>query len=192
MTTSFAIAAAAGAVLLFARLLLRDSRQRLLARIRRDWGSPRRNSHKFETIVRAGRSRLSATPAAAWLDDRTSADLNLDDVFAALDRTESTLGQQALYYRLRTTPVSQHLEAFEALATRMSADAVSRERAQLALARLKDPHGYDVWWLAKPDAVTSRPWYVLFPFLTIKQPRHPGMVPECQAKPGKRNANTSI
>ena len=41
-------------------------------------------------------------------------DLNLDDVFAALDRTESTLGQHALYHRLRTAPVADHLEAFDA------------------------------------------------------------------------------
>jgi hypothetical protein len=128
---------------------------------------PRSSSHNIEAIVRAGRSRLATKPEDAWLDDRTWTDLNLDQVFVEIDRTESTLGQQALYYRLRSAPVSENLDAFDALVTRLSADAASRERAQLALARLKDPHGYDIWWLAQPDAVTSSPWYVLFPILTV-------------------------
>ena len=41
----------------------------------------------------------------------------MDDVFAAVDRTQSTLGQHALYHRLRTAPVADHLAAFEALVT---------------------------------------------------------------------------
>ena len=42
--------------------------------------------------------------AGGSLDERTWVDLNLDDVFAAIDRTQSTLGQHALYHRLRTAP----------------------------------------------------------------------------------------
>ena len=57
------------------------------------------------------------------LDDRTWADLDLDDVFVALDRTTSTLGQHALYHRLRTAPVGPHLEEFETLVERLRRDA---------------------------------------------------------------------
>lgn len=166
MTTIFWIAAAAGAVLLFTLMLWRESRRQLLARIRREWGVPRTRSHNLDAIGRVCCSRLAATPGAAWLDDRTWADLDLDEVFAAVDRTESTLGQEALYYRLRRAPVSDHLEAFESLVNRLSTDAPARERAQIALARLQDPHGYDVWWLAASDAVETRRWHVLFPLLT--------------------------
>lgn len=77
-----------------------------------------------------------------------------------------TLAQHALHYRLRSAPVAAHLEAFESLVTRMSGDAPARERAQLGLARLQDPHGYDLWWLARPDATDMRPWFVLFPVLS--------------------------
>ena len=100
------------------------------------------------------------------LDERTWVDLNLDEVFAAIDRTQSTLGQHALYHRLRTAPVADHLEAFEALVRRITLDPAARERAQVALARLQDPHGYDVWWLASADAVERRSWYFVFPGLT--------------------------
>jgi hypothetical protein len=36
----------------------------------------------------------------------------------------------------------------------------------MALARLQDPYGYDVWWLAGAKAVERRPWYAVFPVLT--------------------------
>ena len=89
----------------------------------------------------------------------------MDDVFEVLDRTESTLGQHALYHRLRTSTSTDHLPAFEALVGCMHESGV-REPAQLALSRLGDPHGYDLWWLAREDSVQVEWWYVLFPLLT--------------------------
>lgn len=48
----------------------------------------------------------------------------------------------------------------------MTLDSATRERAQLAFARLQDLHGYDIWWLAGVDAVERRPWYLVFPVLS--------------------------
>jgi hypothetical protein len=62
-------------------------------------------SHVSRIAILGGRS----------LDERTWGDLNLDDVFAAIDCTQSTLGQHALYHRLRTAPTAVHIGAFEAL-----------------------------------------------------------------------------
>jgi hypothetical protein len=123
------------------------------------------NPVRLDAIADSYRSRLASEPAPiAALGDRTWQDLNLDDVFAALDRTVSTLGQHALYYRLRTTPAAD-LDTFEAITLRLDADASFRARARAALGRLCDPHGYDLWWLGKPDAVETRRWYVVFPLL---------------------------
>ena len=66
------------------------------------------------------------------------------------------MGQQALYHRLRSAPVGDGLETFEVLSERLRHDVEMRERAQLALNRLKDPQGYDVWWLGRPGAVEGR------------------------------------
>jgi hypothetical protein len=145
---------------------IQRSRRSRLARLRAGWGRPVDRIRKMDAIAASCRSRVAESGASAVMDDRTWNDLDLDAVFAALDRTVSTLGQHALYYRLRSAPLAAHLEAFESLVTRMSADAPARERAQLGLARLQDPHGYDLWWLARPDAVDMRPWFVLFPVLS--------------------------
>lgn len=130
------------------------------------------------------RSRLATVGTPASLDDRTWQDLDLDAVFGALDRTESTLGQHALYHRLRTAPVADELDAFEALLTRFKSDTALRERAQTVLSRLTDPQGYDLWWLHRQDAIETRPWYVLFPVLSaatvlllVLVPFAPGVLP---------------
>lgn len=145
---------------------LRRSRIRTLEKIRARWGQPAGHERRLETIAASHRSRVSNLDLRNSLDDQTWSDLDLDAVFAAVDRTESTLGQHALYHRLRTAPVAGDLEAFEALVGCMEADAGLRERAQTALARLRDPHGYDLWWLAREDAMATRRWHVVFPILT--------------------------
>jgi hypothetical protein len=146
--------------------IARAARGSLLARIRAAWGRPIERTRKLDAMAESHRSRASRPGAAGSLDDRTWADLDLDAVFVALDRTESTLGQHALYHRLRTAPIAGSLDAFEALVNRMSADVPSRERAQMALARLQDPHGYELWWLGAPGGIETRPWYAIFPVLT--------------------------
>ena len=120
----------------------------------------------LDAVVTAWRSRLSVDGSRA-LDERTWVDLDCDDVFAEIDRTSSTLGQAALYHRLRCAPAAPDLDAFEALVTRLTTDVPARERAQRALARLRDAHGYNVWWLGKPDSLAVQSWAVIFPILTV-------------------------
>lgn len=153
-------------LLLSTAAAVRRSHRRHLVRLRAEWGVPVERARRMDAMSASHDSRMT-TLGGASLDERTWADLNLDDIFAAVDRTQSTLGQHALYHRLRTAPLGAHLEAFEALVHRMTADAGVRERAQTALARLQDPHGYDVWWLARAGAVEGRSWYAVFPILTV-------------------------
>ena len=140
-------------------------RRRRLLEIRQAWGKPIARERRLDAIASSHAARC-ATFGTRALDARTWADLDLDDVFVAIDRTTSTLGQHALYHRLRTAPVGEHLAEFETLVERLRTSDADRERAQLALSRLQDPHGYDVWWLGAADALDRQPWYAVFPVLT--------------------------
>ena len=163
---SYAWFVVAAAVLAVVAARIWHSRHQRLARLRAEWGRPVTRTRRLDTMAASHASRVAITRGRS-LDSRTWADLNLDDVLIAIDRTESTLGQHALYHRLRSVPVADHPAAFEALVTRMSTDAAARECAQLALARLQDPHGYDLWWLERSDAVERRAWHAIFPLLTV-------------------------
>jgi MutS domain V len=143
------------------------ARRKLADRVRADWGSPHVQDRKMDAIAEYYRSRAGSVPGRGSLDDRTWNDLDMDQVFAAVDRTESTLGQQALYYRLRSAPVADNIDAFESLVNRMGDDWEARERMQMALGRLRDPAGYDLWWLAQPGAIERQPWHIMFPIAAL-------------------------
>ena len=113
-------------------------------RIRAEWGRPRQVARKMALIAQYHRARIDAAGGHGSLDDRTWDDLNMDAVFAAIDRTESTVGQQRLYHRLRSAPIAADRSAFESLAVRLASQQALRERAQLALARLQDRWGYEL------------------------------------------------
>jgi len=139
------------------------SRTQLLERLRGEWGHPRSRRRDMEAIADLFRSREHST---AVLDDRTWNDLLMDEVFAHLDRTESSVGQQVLYDRLRAAPVPRALDAFDAHVRAVTTDASRRERAQVVLARLQSSAGYYVHRLARPDAIDRPWWHVVYPLWT--------------------------
>jgi hypothetical protein len=155
---------ALAALIAFARL---SSQRRLLRRIRAEWGCPVQKPRRIDRVAQYHFSRLKfLTSVESSVDDGTWRDLDLDAVFALLDRTESTLGQQALYDRLRSERSAHRVEEFDRLATALS-ETDAREPVQAALARLQDPQGYDLWWMTETDAIATPPWIAAFPFLTI-------------------------
>ena len=155
-------------LLLLVALSLRTGRAAKLDGIRSRWGRGSHRTYEFGAIASSHASRLAISPSRHSLDNRTWHDLNLDDVFVAIDHTTSTLGQHALYHRLRTLPAAPYDNTeFEALTTLVANDPSVREDAQLAVSHLQDTHGYDVWWLAQSDATQPRRWYVVFPLLSL-------------------------
>src|SRR5665213_4325720 len=136
-----------------------SGRRKLLARIRDEWGRPRDVPADMESVAAFFHSR----PPAQSLDDRTWKDLMLDDVFAFADRTQSSIGQQMLYCRLRLAQPMASLNAFEGLVMRVAGNAPLRERAQMALAKLRHPSGHQLHHLAGPDVLVRKAWHVVFP-----------------------------
>lgn len=153
--------AAAAALVIATAVSGRRARAQLLERLRREWATIQRRDHNTDALIDYHRSRTEGRGLRP-LDDRTCTDLHLDQIFERIDRTGSTLGQQALYHRLRMGVVADDRDAFEALVVGMTNDQGGRERAQIVLARLRDPAGYDLWWLAQPGAIQRQPWHVLF------------------------------
>jgi hypothetical protein len=159
-----ALAAVAALVVLLAvaaQWMARRDRERLLSTIRANWGKPGVLARKMEAIAEYHRSVVLAKGPGRSLDDRTWTDLNMDTVFQSIDRTESTLGQQALYHRLRRQAAGDLVE-FESLVERMSQDAHARERIQVALRGLRESDGYDLWWLAQAEALVRPRGYAAF------------------------------
>ena len=140
------------------------ARRHLLGRIRAEWTHSRDVPRDMDAVSDLFRSRSAA---AISLDDRTWNDLLLDDVFMFLDRTESSVGQQVLYARLRSAPAPKSLIAFDALVAGVASDESRRERAQVRLAGLRSQAAYNLHRLADPDFLTSPRWYAVIPVWTV-------------------------
>src|SRR6185503_7252733 len=103
--------------LLFIVLSIRTGRAVTLETIRSRWGRGSSRAYQFDAIASSHASRVAMSSERS-LDSRTWDDLNLNEVFAAVDHTTSTLGQHALYHRLRTIRDNDtDLSEFETLAT---------------------------------------------------------------------------
>src|SRR5512143_2349983 len=109
------------------------------------WGRPKDRDLELALVGLYHAARTAKPGVAAAVDERTWADLDLDAVFAFLDRTESVPGRQVLYDRLRSTTHSpDSLAAFDDLVGRFGSDVSLRLRTQ----RLLEPlNARSVWWL---------------------------------------------
>ena len=132
----------------------RRRRRRLVERLRSEWGrarAPYRSADGtgFYHSVHAATLRGS-------IDSATWADLILDAVFAFLDRTESVLGREVLYSRLRETRGSQEeLLDFNRLVERFARDDRARIAVQTTLAGVTERSATTAWQLAleTPEAL---------------------------------------
>ena len=142
----------------------RVGRRRLLARLRREWARPVTRTRDMAAISQY--HVALAGDDATSVDERTWRDLNLDDVYAVLDRTTSSVGQQRLYHRLRSRASVTQVPAFDALVTAVS-EVPIRERCQVALSRLASSAGYGLYRLAQPGAVRLHWWHYASPIVTV-------------------------
>lgn len=110
-------------------------RRRELRRLRAKWGQ----SGAKEGVAIRRYFDLARDLAARAVDDKTWTDLELPKVFSVLDSTESPLGSQYLYRRLRTYVDSPtELAQYHASCQALRADVAMREEIQLRLSRLQD------------------------------------------------------
>ena len=105
---------------------------------------------------------------APGLDERTAADLDLDDVFRRIDQTASAVGQQWLYSRLRRPArESSSAEAFDALVADLSSPEGRPEVVRRTLSRLRGTNAYLLPFLLLGPLPERPGAWALAPLLTF-------------------------
>ena len=125
-------------VVLLLVFFVRRRRQRaaFLGKFRSTWGQPRPPAFQTEFDRIRLYDRLKNPERSGSLDDKTWSDLDLDLVFQYVDRTSSRVGQQFLFYLVRTPHFKKEpLLNFER-AIRWFNDANLREKLQVEMHRL--------------------------------------------------------
>ncbi len=102
------------------------------------------------------------------ISDKTCNDVDLQEVFMFLDRTNSKVGQQFLYNQLRTIP-SQLInnELFEKIIQKFSIDKEFRLKTQKQLYRLSNETAYYVSSLFQEDHIKPPKWFFIVPVLSF-------------------------
>lgn len=117
------------------------------------WGKPKETSYfDFRSIERYYTNAIVKQESVQQLTDQNCKDLDIDELFKYIDRTHSKIGQQYLYYRLRTLQ-KRNDTIQEELAAHFQLEEATRVEVQMLLSRLSGEYGYYFETLFNEQAV---------------------------------------
>src|ERR1035437_895689 len=102
------------------------------------------------------------------LSDKTCADLDFNDLFQFLDRTNSKVGQQFLYDKLRTIPAdSAEVAGHEKLIDQFTNDPEFRVNIQMLLSKLNETETFYISSLFQDEHLKPPKWFFIIQLLAF-------------------------
>ena len=121
----------------------------------------------FEMIEKYFRNKDNSE-AFQTLSDKTCDDLDFDELFCFLDRTNSRIGQQYLYNRLRTISSSrEETGRNEEIISRFKQDEVFRVKIQRELTQLNEFKAYYLPSLFQDEHISPPKYFFIFKLLSF-------------------------
>ena len=115
------------------------AKQNRLAEVRDKWGKPYFNDQNLDLI----RIYTESKPGVNKITSTTANDLDLDNVFAYIDRTNSKPGQQYFYNKLHNPTLDAvELQQLDRNITALGKDRAKQERMELELSKLNTKNAY--------------------------------------------------
>ena len=107
------------------------------------WGKSNRvDYYNFSSIGKYFENNLHKNKAYHIISDKCNIDLDIDEVFKFIDRTSSRIGQQFLYFKLRTIGSIDKLIKFDSLSNLFRNDESLRINCQMQLSNLNSNDAY--------------------------------------------------
>ncbi|MBJ2175588.1 DNA mismatch repair protein MutS [Aureibaculum sp. A20] len=135
-------------ILIVIYLVSNYNRKKRLAKLKKyfidNWGKPKSTRFHFRSIGQYYYNNFHKKDAYHLISDRVKSDLDIDAVFQFIDRTSSKIGQQYLYYKLRTIGTLEKLKKFSAFSQVFSNDDDLRLKCQLLLSNLNSNASYEL------------------------------------------------
>ncbi len=131
------------------------------------FGNIKNDSFDFEQIESYFRKKDKSN-AFQTLSDKTCNDLDFDELFMFVDRTNSKVGQQYLYNKLRTIPANSiGNELDEKLINEFTDNPNFRLTIQNHLAKLDKREAYYISSLFQEEHIQRPKWYFIIPLLSF-------------------------
>ena len=127
-----------------------------------NWGIQTKKEHyNFFVISKYFNNNSNKEKAYHILSEKNNIDLDIDAIFKFIDRTSSKIGQQYLYYKLRTIGSKKDLLKFDKFTTFFQNDKELSISCQLELAKLNTNNSYYLEELVN-DKQLEKPKYIGF------------------------------
>lgn len=118
---------------------------KLKHRLLSNWGQPKTSEYyNFEAIASYFYNNKHKGNAFHIISDKTIQDLDINELFKYIDRTTSKIGQQYLYFKLRTISTIQKLSSYSKLSSYFVENEALRVEVQLLLSKLNSRNAYDL------------------------------------------------
>lgn len=147
--------------------MFNNRKKRIKEKLLGEFGNLKTDSFDFEHIESYFRKKDHAA-AFQTLSDKTCNDLNFQELFMFIDRTNSKVGQQYLYNKLRNIPAdSTESIRNERLLKEFTTNAGFRVSVQNQLSRLNDRDVYHIATLFQDEILHPPKWYFIVPLLSF-------------------------
>jgi len=149
-------------IFLIAHYYRKKRTKKFRASLVKSWGKPKTDDFfNFYNISRYYENNSHRDEAYHLISDSTKDDLDLEELFKFLDRTSSKIGQQYLYYKLRTIGKVDELKYFGELCDLFLENDSLRLESQWYLSVLNTEDSYDLELLIN-DEPLKKPTYFKF------------------------------
>jgi len=131
------------------------------------FGKIKENTFNFQLIETYFRNKKHEN-CFQVLSDKTCQDLDFDELFMFLDRTQSKVGQQYFYNKLRCIPSNQdHINRSEELIKSFSEDVEFRKKTQKHLQPLSNINSHYVSSLFQDEHIKEPKWFFMIRILSF-------------------------
>ena len=143
------------------------SKKKDIERLKSSFGELKDNRYNFDLIEEYFRNKDNSA-AIQILSDKTCNDLDFQELFMFIDRTNSKVGQQYLYNKLRTIPVdSERLVLNEEIIKNLADDNDFRIKTQRQLEKLKKVEAYYISSLFQEKHQEPPKWFFVIRLLSF-------------------------
>lgn len=147
--------------------MFRKRKKRIKEKLLAEFGSLKTDSFDFEYIESYFRKKDHST-AFQTLSEKTCNDLDFQELFMYFDRTNSKVGQQYLYNKLRNIPAdSTENIKNEKLLDEFTNNPDFRVTVQSQLCKLNDREVYSIATLFQDEILKPPQWYFIVPLLSF-------------------------
>ena len=147
--------------------MLINRKKRIKEKLLSEFGNLKTDSFDFENIESYFRKKDNSK-AFQTLTDKTCNDLDFQELFMFFDRTNSKVGQQYLYNKLRNIPAdSTENIKNERLLDEFANNSDFRVSVQSQLSKLNDREVYYIATLFQDEILKPPKWYFIVPLLSF-------------------------